>query len=365
MLVRSLQVTGHRNLAPLHLEPTPRFNVISGDNGQGKTNLLEAIYLVGTLRSFRTSQASELIAWGQSESRVAAQVTRGGLERHYEIAFRNGRRSLRLDDKSPGRLRDYFGDFNVVLFAPEDLSVPRGSPSARRRFLDRAVFNYGAGFLEDAQRYARVLKSRNAVLRDPAPRVELLDVYDEQLATVGEKLLRARREYLAALAPGFAQAFEAITRTGLAAELAYEGVPEGTLAAATAASRARDVARRATSVGPHVDDLVFLLDGRAARAYASQGQLRALILAWKTAEMRLLAQIHGDAPVLLLDDVSSELDPARNRFLFDFLHEIECQCFVTTTHAGHVLVSENRQDYQMVAGALTPVKELSPGGSAW
>jgi DNA replication and repair protein RecF len=365
LLVRSLQVTGHRNLAPLVLEPTPRFNVISGDNGQGKTNLLEAIYLVGTLRSFRTNTSSELVAWGKDESQVAARVARGGLERHYEISFRHGRRTLLLDRKAPGRLRDYFGDFNVVLFAPEDLSVPRGSPGERRRFLDRAVFTYNAAFLEDAQRYARILKSRNAVLRDPAPRVELLDVYDEQLATVGERVLGARREYLAALAPGFAEAFEAITRTGLGAALKYEGAQAGSLSTGIAQSRARDLARRATSVGPHVDDLAFLLGGHEARAYASQGQLRALVLAWKTAEMRLLARIHGDAPVLLLDDVSSELDPDRNRFLFDFLHEIECQCFVTTTHPSHVLVTENRQDYQVVAGVLTPRKELSPGGVAW
>jgi DNA replication and repair protein RecF len=365
VLVRALQAVHYRNLAPLELAPSPRFNVISGENGQGKTNLLEALYLVGTLRSFRTQQQSDLIAWDQTEARVSAKVERGGLERHYEIGFRNGRRSLKLDEKTPRRLRDYFGDFNVVLFAPEDLAVPKGGPAPRRRFLDRSVFNWRASYLEDAQRYARVLKSRNALLRDPVPRLELLEVYDQQLAEIGERVLEARREFCAALSPRFAAAYEAITHTGLTAELAYEGVAPGTLAHAISQARARDLARRATSFGPHVDDIVFTLGGHDAKAFASQGQLRAMVLAWKTAEMRLLAEIHGDPPVLLLDDVSSELDAQRNRFLFDFLLEIECQCFVSTTHPSHVLVTENRQDYQVVAGVITARNSLPPNGSAW
>ena len=356
MLVRSLQLVRFRNLAPVNLEPSPRFNVLAGDNGQGKTNLLEAIYLAGTLRSFRTQHAQELVAWGETEARVAARVERGGLHRLYELSFRNGRRTVRLDGKAPRHLREYFGDFNVVLFAPEDLQVPRGSPGGRRRFLDRAVFNWTPAFLEHAQRYARILKSRNALLREPPVRGELLDVYDLQLAEVGDKIRASREEYLAALMPRFTAAYATISRTAAAAALSYTRVAPGPMATTLVEHRPRDVARRATTVGPHVDELEFVLGGRPARAYASQGQLRALVLAWKTAEMRLLAEIHGDAPVLLLDDVSSELDPSRNRFLFEFLHEIECQCFVTTTHPKHVLVSQNRQDYQVVGGEITALE---------
>lgn len=352
MLLRALQLHAFRNLAPLTLEPSPRFNVLSGDNGQGKTNLLEAIYLVGTLRSFRTQHARELVAFGQDVAFVKARVERRGLERVYEVEIAAGRRHAKLDGKTPRSLGEYFGDVNVVLFAPEDLRVPRGSPAGRRRFLDRSVFNRHAGFLADAQKYARVLRSRNALLRGPErPGEALLSVYDEQLAALGARVEARRREYLTELLPRFAETYETITQTGMAASLLYHG-GEAPLADALVASRARDLARRTTSVGPHVHDVEFLLDGQPARAFASQGQLRALVLAWKTAEMGLLGVALGDFPVLLLDDVSSELDPSRTRFLFEFLARIDCQCFVTTTHPRHVPVDVNREDFPIVAGVI-------------
>lgn len=354
MLVRALQLANVRNLAASTIIPSPRFNVIAGENGHGKTNVLEAIYLAGTLRSFRTQRTTELIAWGETAAQVSARVVRGELERVYEVEIRPRSRTARLDGKTPRSLGEYFGDFNVVLFAPEDLRVPRGSPAGRRRFLDRSVFNREVTFLTDAQRFARVLKSRNVLLRSEAPALDLLDVYDAQLVATGNRVLSARRRTLAAIEPRFAAAYEAITQTGLIASLQYESsLPdEQSFAPALMEMRRRDIARRQTHIGPHVDDLIFLLDGREARAFASQGQLRALILAWKTAEMSLLRELHGDAPVLLLDDVSSELDPKRNAYLFEFLARIECQCFVTTTHSKHVLVEQNRQDFQVVDGTL-------------
>jgi len=362
VLLRALQVVSFRNLATATLVPSTRFNVISGDNGQGKTNLLEAVYLAGTLRSFRTVSTQELITWGADQAHVRARVERGEVERVYEIELYSRRKVAKLDGKTPRTLSEYFGDFNVVLFAPEDLRVPRGSPVGRRRFLDRSVFNRRVTFLADAQRYARVLKNRNVLLRAPEPTSDLLDVYDAQLAEIGARVLVARLRYLEELRPRFAAAYEAITQTGLEAALRYESsltfeatdekVIRAHLAAALAAARRRDLARRQSTLGPHVDDVVFLLGGHEARAFASQGQLRVLVLAWKTAEIELLRELHGDAPILLLDDVSSELDAKRNAFLFDFLDRIDCQCFVTTTHPRHVHVNQNRQDFRIVNGVL-------------
>ena len=364
MLVRALTVDGFRNLRPATFVPSTRFNVISGENGQGKTNLLEALYLAGTLRSFRTLRSDEMITWGQEQARVAARVDRQGIERHYEIILGIRRKKVTLDGKTPRTLGEYFGDFNVVLFAPEDLRVPRGSPAGRRRFLDRAVFNRWSGFLDDAQRYGQALRSRNALLRDGHPSDEELDAWDAEITRAGGRIVASRCRYLEELQPYFQSAFESITQTGLEAKLAYDSEPDGVtdeqtavraLAERVITARGRDRARRLTTVGPHVDDLEFLLGGRPARAFASQGQLRALVLAWKTAEMRLLRDVHGDAPVLLLDDVSSELDARRNRYLFDLLDAIECQCFVTTTHPRHVSVSGNRLDYQIVEGKVEPL----------
>ncbi|RMH40325.1 MAG: DNA replication/repair protein RecF [Deltaproteobacteria bacterium] len=373
MIVQGIKLTAVRNLAPVQFEPGPHFNVLAGDNGQGKTNLLEAIYVAGTLRSFRTQRLADVIAFGRTEAFIGARVRRGGLDRKYEVTVRERSRVARLDGKAVRPIAKYFGDFNVVLFCPEDLRVPRGSPADRRRFLDRAVFNWRAGHLADVQAYDKVVRTRNAVLKElqagGRATADLLDVYDEQLAEVGARVVVSRRAFLAAIADRFRSGYEAITRSSRRADVAYapgaelpdsgdggasdlDAVRSGLLEHLRAARR-RDIARGASSVGPHRDDLALSLDGHPASAFASQGQLRAMVLAWKTAEMDLLAAAHGDPPVLLLDDVSSELDPQRNMYLFDFLRERDNQCFITTTHPRHVLVDRDRVDFTVRNGMIS------------
>ncbi len=368
MYVRSLTIRDVRNLEAVRFEPGPRFNVFIGENGQGKTNLLESIYVTCALRSFRTSRLAEVIRLGQPSARVAAAIRRGGMERELDIVVRPRSKIVRLDNKAVRPLSRYFGNFNAVLFAPEDLQIPRGSPGGRRRFLDRSVFTWRAEYLVDVQRYERALRMRNALLRDPrgSPKQgpELLTIYDGQLGTLGARLLRRRAAFLADIAPRFRAAFDEITRAGLCADLRYEPAVAGDLhgeepelaqaiESALRERRRQDWARGTTSTGPHRDDLTFLLDGQPAQRYASQGQLRALVLAWKTAEIELLAGSHGEPPVFLLDDVSSELDAARNAYLFDVLAASQSQCFITTTHPGHVLLSADRVDFSVRGGAIS------------
>ena len=356
-----------RNLAPLALRPGPRFNVLAGDNGQGKTNVLEAIYAVCTLRSFRTRRLADLIAFGHQEARLAAEVDRGGSVRTYELAVRPAGRQARLDGKLVRPTSRYFGGFQVVLFAPEDLAVPRGSPADRRAFLDRAVFQRAPEYLGEAQSYDKVLKNRNALLKGLRERTTrdqtLLEVYDQQLAELGARRMVRRARLVSEIAPRFRRAFETIGRVDIPVDLAYapslagpvgeERAVATALAEALAAGRARDIARAATSIGPHRDDLELSLGGQPAAAFASQGQLRAMVLAWKTAELDLLEEVHGEAPILLLDDVSSELDPRRNEYLFEFLRLKNSQCFVSTTHPRHVLASDERVDYDVRSGHVT------------
>lgn len=360
-----------RNLARVELAPGARFHVFAGDNGQGKTNLLETIFVVAALRSFRTARLADLIGWGHDHARIAARVERGGARRIYELVIEPHGRRVRLDDKAPRPLAKYFGDFNVVLFAPEDLALPRGTPGDRRRFLDRAVFNRRASYLATAQDYDKVVRSRNRVLDQIAEGqggADLLAVYDEQAATLGAEIVAARLEYLDELRGRYRTAFEAISRTGLDVDLAYAAsielepgvrAPEqlaAVLRAALVSGRGRDLARRTTSVGPHRDDLRFAFRDHDAGAFASQGQLRALALAWKTAELALLGEVHGELPILLLDDVSSELDETRNRYLFEHLAGLAGQCFITTTHPRHVLVATDRVDYAVRGGEILPEK---------
>jgi len=301
------------------------------------------------------------------EARLGAEVDRGGSVRTYELALRPAARQARLDGKVVRPTSRYFGGFQVVLFAPEDLAVPRGAPAERRAFLDRAVFQRAPEYLGEAQSYDKVLKSRNALLRALRDRhsrdLTLLDVYDQQLAELGARRMVRRARFVEEIAPRFRSAFESIARVDAPVDLAYapalgEAVAEesavvGALAAALAQTRGQDIARAVTSVGPHRDDLALSLGGQPAGAFASQGQLRAMVLAWKTAELDLLEEAHGEAPILLLDDVSSELDPRRNEYLFEFLRVKQCQCFVTTTHPRHVLASEERVDYEVRSGSVT------------
>ncbi|MBL4632731.1 MAG: DNA replication and repair protein RecF [Kofleriaceae bacterium] len=298
---------------------------------------------------------------------------REGIERRYELTINQRSRIVRLDNKAVRPISRYFGQFNIVLFAPEDLLVARGSPSDRRKFLDRAVFNLAPDFLPCAQDYEKVLKNRNLTLKSEnmgaSQKEQMLEVYDSQLASLAAKMLRARIDYLKAIGPLFEQGFESITRTGLPAKLIYQ--PAGDIEAGSSTeeeliesyqlgyqkNRAMDLARGSTSLGPHRDNLHFELASQPAANFASQGQLRAMILAWKTAEMQLLASVHNDPPVLLLDDVSSELDPIRNEYLFDFLRQRENQCFITTTHPDFVLLREERCDFSVEDGVFSRISE--------
>jgi DNA replication and repair protein RecF len=240
------------------------------------------------------------------------------------------------------------------LFAPEDLRLPKGPPSGRRRFMDRAIWNAQPLYLAEAQTYERVLKSRNALLRDGGP-PDLLEVYDQQLARAAVAIVTRRRALIDELGPRVRDAFERVTQTGIALSISHETALdvsdiEYSIKQKLIAERRKDLARGATSSGPHVDDLELFLDGKPARLYASQGQLRAIVLALKIAEIEFLHMKLGDAPVLLLDDVSSELDATRNAQLFDFLKSVQCQAFITTTHRAHVLLTEERVDFQVVGG---------------
>jgi DNA replication and repair protein RecF len=378
--IEALVADGIRNLQSegkaLLVEPHARFNVFVGDNGQGKTNLLEAIFVVATLRSFRTSKLTDLIAFGRTRATLGARVLKDDLTRLYEVELEQAgpgkgasARRAKLDGKVVRPLSRYFGAFNVVVFTPEDLAVPRGSPGDRRRFLDRSVFTLDPTYLATAADYDKVLRTRNAVLKragqGPGGRPamsdvqleDLLAVYDQQLATLAIATIEARTRFVARLAPELRAAFAAITRTPRVAGMHYEQRVKMTtvdeVLEQLRLARAKDRATCATQVGPHRDEVVLELDGRDAGSFASQGQLRAIMLAWKTAELQILGRVHGDLPILLLDDVSSELDASRNEFLFEHLAKLAGQCFITTTDGGHVLVREDRADYRIQNGRIS------------
>jgi DNA replication and repair protein RecF len=370
--VRILQLAaeGWRNLEPLALEPGERLSVLHGDNGQGKTNVLEAAFYLAALRSFRTTHAEDLIRRGGADgrARLRADVLHRGLERRFEIDLGPSGRVARLDGKTVRGTAAALGAVSVVLFVPEDLFLPRAAPAARRRFLDLAVFNVERGYFAEASAFQRVLKNRNVLLRRGAPDPTLLETYDEELARTGARVVMRRRALVADLAPRLADHFRAL-HSELPVALRYESDPDvaaapdepavaASLRRGLAARRALDERRRFTGFGPQADDLVMELGGALARGHASQGQLRSLVLALKLAELTNVTARLGDPPVLLLDDVASELDARRRALLFGVIAELDCQTLITVTERETIAVLAGdrsaRRDFSVRAGQVVP-----------
>jgi len=325
------------------MRPSPRTTVLVGANGQGKTNLLEAIFFLTTLKPLRAGRLAELVRFGAQRANVAAEIDGPGGLRRLAVQVDGTGRTAWLDGKVQERLEGYFEGLAAVCFAPDDLLLVKGSPEGRRRFLDRAAFNRWPAVLTEVRDYLRALRSRNAALRTAGADVE--ESFREPLVRAGARLLVRRRDVVAELSPRVDLAFREISGADAPrAQIAYRAAgglelagtePElaDRLGAALAGRCDRDRERGFTSVGPHMDDLSLVLGGRPARVYGSQGQQRAVVLALKIAEIENIRALLGRPPLLLLDDVSSELDPEKNRFLLGYLRSLDGQAFLTTTDA--------------------------------
>lgn len=374
MRLLSLRYQRFRNLGDVTLEPSPHATIAVGENGQGKTNLLEGLYFLATLKPLRANKLSELIAFGEPSARVTGRFLLAGAEREIAVEVIPGARTAFVDGKRAHSLEAYFGGVSVVAFTPDDLAVVKGGPDGRRAFLDRSVFNCFPAYLDESREYARALKSRNKLLKDNAP-MGHLQAWDATLAKLGARLWARRREVLGLLLGRAQAAFQRIGRSPHEARWRYEPAKLGEGFDFDAASEQalaehlhqrlderlpRDLERGFTSVGPHADDVAIALGDAAARAFASQGQARALVLAWKVAEIENLQARNGFLPLLLLDDVSSELDPERNAFLMGYLADSGAQTLLTTTDAGLVrrAAGPDTAWYRVKAGAVA--REAAP-----
>jgi DNA replication and repair protein RecF len=392
--VRLLRASGWRNLAPVALEPGPRATVFFGHNGQGKTNLLEAAHYLVEFRSFRTRTPTELVGWQAPEAKLAAEVEVGPLTRRIDVlvgvdqprdpdrvphppqrgsggrspptphaAAAPTRKQVRVDGKSVRRDSPQLRGLGVVVFLPEDLLLPRAAPSARRSFLDRAAYNVDRLFYAEAVAYQKVLRSRNLVLRRGTANATLLDTYDQQLARTGARLVMRRRAIATALAPRVQALFVSL-HAEIPAVIQYRSAPtiaeatsEADVAQALEAGLGRDrevdLRRRFTGTGPHTDDLDIHLGGRPVREHGSQGQLRSLVLSLKLAELANLADTLGEPPLLLLDDVASELDGIRRHKLFETITALPGQTFITVTDRDLIPTLPGRLDFQVSGGVIS------------
>ncbi len=360
MRVTQLNLENFRNFTQAEIHPQARFNVISGLNGAGKTNLLEALFWLATLRPARTTRLRELVRWDARGNLVSAEIQSDGLTHLLSVGFKDGQRFAKRENKAV-RSSDYFGPLSVVLFTPEDATLIREAPEGRRKFLDRAIFTGRTAHLSDCVRYRRALDARNKLLRDGGSD-EILSAYEETLAQYAARVLTARLQYIEELAPVFESVFTDIT--SLSARLKYRTTTTTDrtnihchLVELWRNDRAKDRLRGFTQRGPHADDFQVFFKDRAARSFASQGQQRAMVLALKIAEIGLLEEKYGRRPILLLDDVSSELDAQRNQALFNFLNRFEGQVFITTTDPSFLDIRSEKCVWVVRSGEICEMQD--------
>ncbi len=352
MELKRLRLKNHRNYAQLDLVPGAGVNVFLGPNGQGKTNLLEAVAMLALSSSPRARRDIELVGPVGPGSRIEALVEAHGRRLEVAIALDvDGDRARRAIEVDGVRRRgvDLPGNFRVTLFWPDDLGLVKAGPELRRRFLNQMLVQVEPGYARALAGLRRVLEQRNSLLKRIAggeERSDTLGVWDEELVRYGSEIAQARSKAVRELQPEIAD--------GEALEIAYEGPPED-FAEAVQKSLGDDLRRGVTTVGPHHDDVEIKLAGRDARSYASQGQQRTAVVSLKLAEAELVATRTGERPVLLLDDVLSELDAERRSALLRRVADAG-QVIITSAEAGPFpadLISQARV-WKVAAGRLEP-----------
>jgi DNA replication and repair protein RecF len=350
-----LRLRDFRNYLRMDADFAPGFHLLLGDNAQGKTNILEAIYLMATLRSFRGVGSAQMIRHGQKGYFVGGKAV--GLAEHEIKMYWSAReRNLALDGRPVKKLGDYLGTLRTVVFCTEDLQLIKGTSRTRRRFLDLLLSQTQPGYLALLQRYMHCVRSRNALLKQSVPNSASLDSFSEELVKLGNELIRQRRELIPKLSPLARLAYRRISHDAEELRLAYEPGVKEDFAVELAQVRDRERRYRTTLIGPHRDDLQLLLNEKSAAQFGSEGQKRTLAIALKMAQAEYLTGLHGSAPVLLIDDVMGELDAKRRSGLLPLLErarETSGQVFMTCTEENWPReLGRDLQRWEVKAGAL-------------
>ncbi len=341
-----LRLRDFRNYARLDADFAPGCHLLLGDNAQGKTNILEAIYLMATLRSFRGVGGAQMIRHGQRGYFVGGKVIGAG-EREIKIYWSARERNLSLDGRPVKRLADYFGALRTVVFCTEDLQLVKGAARARRRFLDLLLAQTQPGYLPLLQRYMHTVRARNALLKQRSGDEAALDSFSQELVKLGNEIIRARCELAPKFSPLARLAYRRISNDAEELRIEYQPSVKNDFAVELAQSRSRERTYRSTLVGPHRDDLQLLLNEKSAAQFGSEGQKRTLAIALKMAQAEFLAGLHGSPPILLIDDVMGELDLKRRSGFLPLLEQARKtsgQVFMTAT--GENWPSELGKDLQ-------------------
>ncbi|MFC5469435.1 DNA replication/repair protein RecF [Cohnella suwonensis] len=355
MQLNTLELHGYRNYDSLKLSTEGGVNIFIGPNAQGKTNLVEAIHVLSLTKSHRTSKDKELIGWNQNAALIRAQMRRKHGNVSLELQLSAQGKKAKVNGLEQRKLSSFVGTLNVVLFAPEDLDIVKGAPGVRRRFMDMEIGQVHPGYLYDMQQYQKILQQRNNYLKMTDARKaspEMLEVWNEQLATTGVKMMQKRKNFIVQLQKWAEKIHAGITGGNELLTVDYKpsfghayGIDNQDQASLfeqfmikLTEGKDQEFRRGTTLTGPHRDDLTFAINGKDVQAFGSQGQQRTAALSLKLAELELMHEEIGEYPLLLLDDVLSELDQTRQTQLIETFQS-RVQTFITTTGLESVNMS--------------------------
>ena len=334
MIIKSIELADYRNYEELNLQFDRGTTILYGDNAQGKTNILEAVYLAATTTSHKGSKDREIIRFGREEAHIRTYLEKEGVETRVDMHLRKaGSKGIAIDGQKIKRAADLLGLCNVVFFSPEDLGIIKNGPSERRRFVDMELCQLDSIYLNDLNNYNKIVNQRNKLLKDmylsPGLR-EHLGIWDMQLVAYGSKIIERRRLFVSQLNEIIYEIHKRLSGGKEELKIKYEpDTSAEDFESKLFMNMDRDMRQKMTSVGPHRDDFVFQIGGMDARKYGSQGQQRTAALSLKLAEIELVKKITNDTPVLLLDDVLSELDSSRQQLLLAGMGDI--QTIITCT----------------------------------
>lgn len=374
MFIRQLQLKNYRNYHQLDIEFDNKVNVIIGENAQGKTNLLEAIYLLAFTKSYRTSNDRELILWQEEFAKITGRLSNNRNNNlPIELIFHKTGKKAKLNHLEQKRLSEFIGAMNVVMFAPEDLALVKGSPQVRRRFIDMELGQIEPLYIYHLGQYQKLLKQRNHMLKqlqyDSGSDITFLHILTEQLIEHAAIILKKRFDFLQLLRKWAQPIHYEISRELEDLEIIYNASVEvleddneeklkEKYAEAFRKSESNELRRGTTMVGPHRDDLTFFINGKDVKLFGSQGQQRTTALSLKLAEIDLIYDQIGEYPILLLDDVLSELDDFRQSHLLSTIQG-KVQTFVSTTNIDGINhdTLEQASLYTVQDGIVSPLNE--------
>lgn len=341
MYLKKIELKNFRNYQEEVVEFHKKVNIITGKNAQGKTNLLESLYILSLGKSFRTSKDSEMICFDKEFCKVKGTSFKDGKDLEVEIIISSEGKTIKIDGLKTSKNIDILENVYMVVFSPEDLKIVKEEPDKRRKFIDMELCQLKPVYFRNLARYKKILQQRNMLLKQQEVKEDLIAVWDESLAEYGAKIILERKSFIEKLNRISKEISRNITNGKEAMELSYEAnikskenyeEQKESFLKTLNKNLKQDIFRRSTTSGPHKDDLKICVDGVDIRHYGSQGQQRTAALSLKLAEIKLIKEETGVNPILLLDDVLSELDEERQSYLINTLDEV--QLFITTTEIG-------------------------------